>query len=378
MDNWKIPLYKILVDKEDVKSVTQVVKRGNYWALGPEIEDFEKSLADYIGTQYCVSFNSGTSALHASLLSLNLGVKKEILVPSFTFISTANSVLMSNLIPKFVDIENSSFGLDPKLIKNNISKNTKAIIPVHYAGSPCDISSIKQISNSKKLFLIEDAAESLGSTFKGKKIGSFGDLGIFSFAGNKVLTTGEGGAVVTNSKQLFEKLKLIRSHGRDEKQNYFASLEKPKYVELGYNWRMSSITAALGISQLNKIDKLIAMRRKNAKYLTKKLQKIESIQTPFDSPDSKHVYQMYTIKLTSSSIRNKLKKFLQRKKIMSKVFFYPIHKTNYYKSIIKKSAHLPITERISDCVLTLPMYPELTKADLDYISDSIMEFFEKI
>ena len=376
MDDWKVPLYKILVDKEDVNSVSKVIKRGNYWALGPEIEDFEKDLANYIGTRYCVTFNSGTSALHASLLSLNLGIKNEILVPSFTFISTANSVLMSNLVPKFVDIESSTFGLDPNLIEKSISKNTKAIIPVHYAGSPCDISSIKQISNSKKLFLIEDAAESLGSSFKGKKIGSFGDLGIFSFAGNKVLTTGEGGAIVTNSKKLFERLKLIRSHGRDDKQNYFASIDKPKYIDLGYNWRMSSITAALGISQLNKIEKLISMRRKNANYLTKKLQKIEFLETPFDPPHSKHVYQLYTIKLRSSFIRNKLKKFLQTKKIMSKVFFYPIHKTNYYKNILTKSPYLPVTESLSDCVLTLPMYPELEKTDLDYVSDSIVEFFE--
>ena len=376
MNEWKIPLYKVYVDKEDVSQTANVIKRGNFWALGPEIENFENSLAQYVDTKYCVTFNSGTSALHSSLLSLNLPKQSEIIVPSFTFISTANSVLMSNLKPRFSDIEKSTYGLDPNLVQKTLTNATKAIIPVHYAGFPCDIQKLKQIAKKNNLILIEDAAESLGSTINNKKIGSIGDIGIFSFAGNKVLTTGEGGAVVTNSKTIYEKLKLIRSHGRNDTKNYFASTEKPNYVSLGFNWRMSSITAALGLSQLDKIEKLITLRRKNAKYLTDHLKHLEHVKTPFESQNVKHVYQMYTIELPSKRIRNKLKTFLQKKKIMSKVFFYPVHKTKYYQHLFSHFPDLTVTNDISDKVLSLPMYPGLTKDELNYICDSIDEFFD--
>lgn len=376
MTDWKIPLYKVHVDKDDVHSVSKVIKRGTFWAVGPEIEEFEKLLSNYTGSKYCLTFNSGTSALHASLLALGISKNDEILVPSFTFISTVNSVLMVNAIPKFVDIEEVTYGLDPLKTKKAISTKTKALIPVHYSGLPCKVSELKELAKLNNLFLIEDAAESLGASINNKKVGSFGDIGIFSFAGNKVLTTGEGGAIVTNSKKVYEKLKLIRSHGRLEKQNYFSSVEKPNYSTLGYNWRMSSITAALGISQLNKLDKLISLRRKNAKYLSNKLKNIKQIKTPFESENNIHAYQMYTIRLSTSTLRNKLKKFLQTKQIMSKVFFYPVHKTNFYKNFLSHNPILPITDSISNQVLTLPMYPSLQKDELNYISNSIHEFFE--
>src|SRR5437660_3706015 len=170
---WKIPLYKILADKEDVNSVSKVIQRGMDWAIGPEIENFEKSLSEYIGTNYCLTFNSGTSALHAALLALDIKIGDEALMPSFTFIATANSALMVNAVPKFVDIEEKTFGLDPNKIKTNMSKKTKVIIPIHYAGLPCRIDEIKCIAKQKRLFLIEDAAESLGSSIKTQKIGSF-------------------------------------------------------------------------------------------------------------------------------------------------------------------------------------------------------------
>jgi len=267
MKKWKIPLYKVFSDNDDLKAVTQVIKRGMEWANGPEIQEFEQNLSKYLGTQYCVAFNSGTSALHASLLAVNISRGNDVIVPSFTFISTANSALMVNAKPKFVDIENETLGLDPQLIEKTISKKTKAILPVHYAGLPCNITAILQIAKRKKIILIEDAAESLGASIKTRKVGTFGDLSVFSFAGNKVLTTGEGGAITTNSKKLYKKLKLIRSHGREERTNYFLSNESPTYTTLGYNWRMSSITAALANSQLDKLEKLIKMRRKKCKNL---------------------------------------------------------------------------------------------------------------
>ena len=274
---WKIPLYKVFTDENDIKQISNVIKRGMDWAIGPEIEKFESSLAQYIGRKYCIAFNSGTSAGHAALIALGINTKSEVIVPSFTFISTANWPLMVQASPKFADIEIQTYGMDPNDLETKISKKTKAIIPVHYGGLPCKIDEIKEISNKNKFYLIEDAAESFGASLNGRKIGSFGTVSIFSFAGNKILTTGEGGALCTDSKELYEKIKLIRSHGRQLHSGYFSSMQDHDYYSLGYNWRMSSITAALGLSQLDKIEKIIDMRRKNAKYYQSKLKKIKEI-----------------------------------------------------------------------------------------------------
>lgn len=377
MTDWKIPLYRVFTDKDDLQSISKVLKRGMDWAIGPEIIQFEKSLAEYVDSKFCISFNSGTSALHASLLAAKIAKGDEIITPSFTFIATPNSALMVNAIPKFVDIDIDTLGLDPEYVKQEISTKTKAIIPVHYAGLPCKIEELSKIAQKKKIYLIEDAAESLGSHVNKKMTGTFGDMGIFSFAGNKVLTTGEGGAIVTDSKQLYEKLKLIRSHGRKENLNYFSSTLPPNYVSLGYNWRMSSITAALAISQLKKLNKLIKLRRKNAQYISSNLKKFPEIRVPMEPRGHFHVYQLYSIILENNKLRNNLKEFLTRKGIMSKVFFEPTHLTNFYKTkILKKKLILQNTEIVSSRILTLPMFPGLTKQELDYICTSIKEFFE--
>ena len=204
--NWKIPLFKIYWDKKDVDAVSKVIKSGENWAIGPEIEKLEKLIARYVGVKYAVAFNSGTSALHALMASYGFGEGDEIIVPSFSFISTANAPLFTKAKPVFAEIESATFGLDPKDVEKKITKKTRAIMPMHYGGAACQIQAIKKIADKYNLILIEDAAESLGSSVAGKKVGTFGDSAIFSFCGPKVITTGEGGAVVTNNKDLFEKL----------------------------------------------------------------------------------------------------------------------------------------------------------------------------
>ena len=374
---WKIPLYKVDWDKEDVRTVTNVIKRGMDWAIGPEIEEFEQSLANYHDSKYCVVFNSGTSAGHAALLSLNLKPSSEIIVPSFTFIATANWPLMVGTKPIFSEIEEETLGMDPSYLNSIISKKTKVIMPIHYGGMPCKITEIKKFAKQHKLILIEDSAESIGSTIGNKKTGSFGDMSILSFAGNKVLPTGEGGAVIVNSKKIYEKLKLIRSHGRQINSNYFQTNETPNYISLGYNWRMSSMTAALGISQLSKLDKLISKRRKNAQYLSSKLNKHSKIILPFDYKNHKSIFQLFSIRVTDN-LRDNLMAFLTNKGIMSKIFFEPVHLSKFYAKNMNKKISLPKTEKISQQVLTLPMYPSLTKGDMNFISDSIDEFMETL
>ena len=376
--NWKIPLYKIYTDDEDLNLITKIVKRGTDWAIGPEIIEFENAIKNYIGIDYCITLNSGTSSLHAVFLAYGFGKEDEVIVPSFSFISTANAVLFVGASPKFADIEEETFGLSTDSIVNNITKKTKAVVPMDYGGLSCNIFDIQKIAKENGIVLIEDAAEALGSTIKGHKVGSIADSSIFSFCGNKVLTTGEGGAVVTNSKEIFEKIKLIRSHGRFETSSaYFDNTSMPQYTQLGYNWRMSSITACLGITQLAKLDKIIKKRQDNAKYISSRICKHKKIKVPSSPKDFEHIYQMYTIRLVDKKTRNELHDYLTRKQIFSKVYFNPIHQTQYYKEkfpIMHNS--LPITEKIADEILTLPMYPNMTLDEKNYLIESISEFFE--
>lgn len=379
MKNWKIPLFKMYHDKEDVKSVTSIIKRGMFWGLSSETIDFEKMIAEKTGTKHCVVFNSGTSALHALMLAYDLKKKDEIIVPSFTFIATANAVLFENSTPKFAEIEEQSYGLDPNDVYAKINKNTKAVIPVHYAGKICKINEIRKIAKEKKLILIEDAAEALGSKLNNKMAGSFGDSSILSFAWNKIITTGEGGAAVTNSNEIFKKLLLIRSHGRIDKESYFLSEKLPQYVTLGYNWRMSAINTALGISQLNKLEKLVKMRIENANYLSKKLLKYDQIITPKAEKNSIHTYMMYTIRLKQGKkFRDELQTHLIRKGIQAKIIFEPIHLSDFYRKKFKcKKGMLPKTEKIAEEVLTLPMYPHLKKEEMNFMIESVSEFCEE-
>lgn len=372
----RIPLFKIYSDEEDEKIVKKVIRRGFDWSIGKEVDEFEKSLAKYLGVKYCILFNSGTSAGHAAALSLNLKKNSEIIIPSFSFIATANWPLMINSKPRFADIELECLGLNPKSVEKSINRKTKAVIPIHYGGLPCKIFDIKEITDRKKLILIEDASESLGSKIKNVKIGSIGDISIFSFAPNKIITTGEGGAVCTDSSTKYKKLLLLRSHGRKQQNNYFSDISKSEYITIGYNWRMSNIAAALGIAQLSKIDKLISLRKKNAGFLTKHLSQIQGITTPNIPKNYSHVFQMYSIRLKNSRIRNLLQKFLFKKGIMTKIYFEPIHKTKFFRKLGYNTS-LVNTNTVSDQILSIPIYPNLTKEELCYIAETIKEFAEK-
>lgn len=367
-----IPLFKIYEDEDDIDNVTAVIRRGYSWANGVEISEFEERIADYIGTRYSVTFNSGTSAMHAMLIATGIGQGDEIIVPSFTFIATANAPLFVNSKPVFADIEEKTYGIDPEDIKERITPKTKAIMPIHFAGCPCMIEDIKEIAEDYNLLLFEDAAEAFGAKVGNKLVGSFGDVGVLSFCQNKIITTGEGGAIVTDSKELYEKLRLIRSHGRVETKDYFSTSEQMEYVTLGYNFRMPSMNAALGISQIKKVDEIIKMRRNNAEYMDRKLEKISCDILPFKL-DNKlyHVYQMYSIRV-SEEIHDDLIDYLSDNGISCKVYFVPIHESIFYRKYFGYSRGiLPITEKVSREILTLPMFPTLTEQEMDYITEKI-------
>ncbi len=374
--NWKIPLFKIYWDEKDVNSITESIKLGMYWTEGPNVENFEKKISKYIGTKYCVTFNSGTSALHTSLMSYDVKNGDEVIVPSFTFIATANAPLFVGAKPVFADIEENTFGLNPEDVNEKITNKTKAIIPVHYGGCPCNIKVLKEIAEDNKLILIEDAAEAFGAKIGKEKIGTFGDSSLFSFCQNKIITTGEGGAITTNSKETYNKLKLIHSQGRAEIKDYFFSTNIADYVSLGYNFRMSNITASLGLSQISKTDKLIERRRKNSKYLTAKIKDC-NIKFMNPSKDYFNVYQLYSIRI-DKKLRNQLMAYLEKKGIMTKIYFYPVHKTHFYKNVLGYTCNLEVTETLSEEILTLPMFPSLSKPEMDIISREIKNFFMEI
>ena len=377
MSNLKIPLFKNYTNKKEIKYVTKVIKRGMGWANGLEISGFEKKLAVFVGTKYCLVFNSGTSALHAILLAYDIR-GKEVIVPSFTFIATANAVLHAGGKPVFADIEGEMFGLDPKDVRTRISPNMRVVIPVHYGGCACRIKELRKLAEDNKLVLIEDAAGSLGAKIEDEMVGGFGEVSMFSFAPTKVISTGEGGAVVTNSRDIFERLKLIRSHGRLETKDYFTSTDQMDYVTLGYNFRMPTICAAQGLAQLEKIDELITRRREKAAIYDKELRDLDDIRIPVEPEGFFHIYQMYSILVQDGrKTRDGLQGHLESEGIMTKVYFNPVHKTRFYNRELGYRVKLDTTDEIAAKTLTLPLYPGLKKAHTRHVAKEIRKYFTK-
>lgn len=375
--NWKIPLFKMAWDETDIVAVNDIIRSGMNWAAGPIIAEFEKKIASYVGTKYAVTTNSGTSALHAVLAAYGVGPGDEVIVPSFTFIATANAALFLGAKPVFADIEEESFGLDAADIERKITDRTRIILPIHYGGCPCRLDNLMQVAKEHELVLIEDAAEALGAEINGKKVSSIGDAAILSFCQNKVITTGEGGAVVTNSPDICERLQLVISHGRSEASAYFTSTGPADYITLGYNFRMSSVTAALGASQLTRIDKLIAQRRKKAAYLAEKLSGIKGLTIPITPAGSFNVCQMFPVRVADGAPRrDALKDYLTEKGIMSRVYFDPVHLTLFYRRRFGyRGGELPVTEKLAGEILNLPIYPDITRGEMDYIAASCKAFF---
>lgn len=369
-----IPLFEIYNDEEDTRLISEEIASGKFWAVGSRVSEFEDKIADYIGTKHALTFNSGTSALHAALLANGIGKNNEVIVPSFTFIATANSAIFVGAKPVFADIEEKTCGLDPDNVQSLINKNTKAIMPVHYGGCPCQIKELAEIAEDNDLLLIEDAAEAFGASVNGRNIGTFGDLNILSFCQNKIITTGEGGAITTDSDAIYEKLKLIRSHGRLESADYFSSSDLFDYIDVGFNWRMSNLTATLGISQINKVDKIIELRQNNVEYLSKRLlEETDSVIIPEVPSGYEHVYQLFSL---FADNRDDLIKYLADNGVSSKIYFHPVHQSEFYKNKLGYNVDLPVTEEVFKKTITLPMFPSITTEQMDYIAETVGKFYK--
>jgi len=375
--DYKIPLFRIYWDENDVNAVSEVIRRGSQWAEGPEIKQFEEKLAEYLNAKYVTTFNSGTSAMHAALLAMDIK-DKEVIVPSLTFISTVNTVVLAGGKPVFAEVEADTYGLDVRDVESKITDKTAAIFPVHYAGAIArDTRALQDLAEEKKLLLVEDAAEALGAKANKRMAGTFGDAGMFSFCQNKIVATGEGGAIATEKQALAKKLRLIRSHGRVEgRDGYFESGAADDYELPGYNYRMPPIISALGMSQLGKVEKLIEMRREKASYLNKALGKVQGLKVPKEIEGNRNVYQLYTIEIEGN--RDILQKHLADSGIASKVYFGPVHlKTLYRKNFGCKEGMLPFTEGLGKRLLSLPFWPGISKEEMDAVAESIKSFFKE-
>jgi len=370
---WKIPLFKIYWDQDDIDTVNTALRSGMNWAVGANVTKFEEEIAEFIGTKYCLTFNSGTSALHAGLIAHDIGNGDEVIVPSFTFIATANAPLFVGAKPVFADIEESTLGLCPDSVLEQITQKTRAIIPVHYGGCPCQIRELREIAEDHKLVLIEDAAEAFGASIDGTMVGTYGDSAMLSFCQNKVITTGEGGALVTDDRYLYERSKLIRSHGRLETADYFSSYESMDYVTLGYNFRLSNISAALGLAQLRKVDAIISMRKSIAELYTTLLQKkVPEVLIMNHPVGYTHVHQLFSVR---GPDRDGLMKYLAEQGIMSKIYFDPVHLTHHYRSLLGYEISLPVTETVAGDILSLPIYPGMPEEEVIRVVDTIVDYY---
>lgn len=372
-----LPLFKIYWDEKDIDYVNKKIISGQYWCTGKENEILENKICEYLDMPYCISLNSGGSALHALMIAYDIGPGDEVIVPSFTFIATAYSPLYTGGTPRFADIEDSQYGLDPDSVNEAITSKTKAILPIHFAGIPCKINELKEIAEDNNLILIEDAAEAFGAKIKDKKVGTIGESSIFSFCHNKIFTTSEGGCIVTHNKKIFDRISKILSYGRVSEENYFTTTKGIDYVSVGYNWRLSSILAALGISQIEKVDKLVEMRRNLASRLDKKIDEISGISRVELPEDMYGVYQMYNILLEEEKTRDKLIEYLRKNEIYSKIYFDPAHKYSIFMDKEFSKVDLPVTERVSSRILAIPFYPNMTDEEINYLINYLRNFSEE-
>lgn len=362
----KIPLCVPAIDDDEIAAVNAVLRSG-WLAHGPKGEEFEKQVASLVGTKHALAVNSCASALQLALLAH--GVSGEVIVPSFTFAASANAIVNAGATPVFADVDYDTGNVTAAEIEKKITGKTSAIMPVHFAGQTCRMDDIMKLAQERNLAVIEDSAECLGGTFKGAQAGSFG-TGCFSFYPTKNITTGEGGMVTTDDDEIAQKVKTLRAHGISSSTYERERAQKPwlrSALAAGYNFRMSDILAALGTVQMKKLGKLNELRREHAAYLTAQLSGIEGVQTPVEDRDCTHTYQMYTIKVPAST-RTQFLASLREDGVGASVHFEPpVHQQERYKT----GESLPVTEKLSASIVTLPLYPGLSREQLDYMISAV-------
>jgi perosamine synthetase len=352
----RIPLTEPEIGNDELENVTKAVKSGWVSSKGQFIEEFEKGFCAYIGAKHGVTTCNGTTALHLALSALGIGKGDTVLVPSLTFIASANAVTYTGAKPVLIDSHPEYWCIDPSKIEKAIDHRTKAVLIVHLYGHPCNMDELTKIAEDKGLIIVEDCAEALGAEYKGKKVGTSGTVSCFSFYGNKIITTGEGGMCLTDDDELAEKMKMLRDHGMNPQKKYWHDV-------VGFNYRMTNLQAALGVAQLKKIGFLIQKKREIANTYKRFLKKLDVTTAP-EMPWAKSVYWLYSI-LVERSLRDKIIKHLQDRNIETRPFFHPLHTLPPYKT----GTSLPIAEDLAARGINLPTGTKLKVEEMERVTD---------
>lgn len=371
-----IPFSKPYFSKEELDALKGPIESG--WVTqGIEVEKFEKTLSELCEVEYAISVNSGTSALHLSLLAHNVGSGDEVICPSYSFIATANSIKLSGATPIFTDVDINTANMDPDLTEKYITKKTKALMVVHQFGTPVDIDGFRELANKHKLILIQDSACAIGSTYKNKSLSTWGDISCLSFHPRKIITTGEGGVVLTNDSNIAKKVRELRSHGSSIlNKNANLTGKHEEYLSFGFNFRLSDLNAAVGNIQIKKLDEILLKRTEIAnKYLSSLSIYKDKIAMPVFPNNTKPNYQTFQIRiLTGSKKRDFLISTLANSGISTRAGIPPIHKQIVYSKLAEyKTVSLPNTELLSKEGLCLPLFPALNSKDQEYIIQKLVE-----
>lgn len=367
-----IPYGRQCIEEDDIQAVVDVL-RSDYLTTGPKIAEFEKMVASYVGAKYAVAVSNGTAALHIACLAAGITEGDEVITSPITFAASANCVLYCGGTPVFADIDPRTYNIDPEDIRRKITPRTKAIIPVHLAGQPCDMDAIHAIAKEHNLIVIEDGAHALGAEYKGKKIGGLSDMTTFSFHPVKPITTGEGGMVMTNDENLYRRLCLFRSHGITRDEELLQNHEGGWYYEqqcLGYNYRMTDIQCALGISQMKKLDRFLRRRREIARRYNDAFNDVEDITIPYQLQDTNSGWHLYIIKVDATR-RKDIFDALRDAEIGVNVHYIPVYHHPYYQKNGYDGTYLENAEEIYKGIISIPIYPELDTRKQDWIINII-------
>lgn len=364
------------VEEDDINAVVKVLK-GDFLTTGPTIKAFELSVAEYVGAKYAVAVSNGTAALHMACFAAGIGQGDEVITTPITFVASANCILYQNAIPVFADIDPVTYNIDPADIERKITKRTKAIIAVDFTGQCADLDAIRILAKKYNLVFIEDAAHALGSEYKGKKVGSLADLTEFSFHPVKPITTGEGGMITTNSKTLYEKMLLFRTHGITRENVTPSEDEGSWYYEqqlLGYNYRITDLQCALGVQQMTKIDRFIERRRQIAKDYTQAFEALDGLSIPSEAGYSNSGWHIYVIRLKLKNLkvnRKEIFEALQAENIGVNVHYIPVYYQPYYQKLGYKKGLCPNAEKLYEEIITLPLFPKMKDQDIEDVIKAV-------
>jgi perosamine synthetase len=356
-----IPISQPSINKKEIDYVTDAVKSGWVSSLGKYIDMFEEKFANFCGTKYAVATSNGTTALHLTLVSLGVNADDEVIIPDLTFVATGSAVRYIGAKVVTVDIDENTLCISPEAIKKAITPKTKAIIPVHLYGHPANMEEINKIAKKYNLFVIEDAAEAHGAKINGKKVGGFSDAGVFSFYGNKIITSGEGGMITTDDEELYKKMRYLRDHAMSKEKRYW-------HTEVGFNYRMTNLQAALGVAQFERIDELLTKKKEIFEWYQKGLKDIERIKLNHQESWVKNVYWMVCMEIDGFN-KNQRDEFIQElktKNIDSRPYFYPVSDMPMYEN-----SNTPITHKVYQKGLNLPSYFDLSKSQVEYICEQV-------